>query len=142
MLTAVQGLIFGELEGAKAGPYRWLIHDRTLLLDVWEWLAFHADPWMRGILAEAGSEAALDFPDAKARPHTVLASPHRPSINPSVSQSGVDSCALLRRWHCGAISFLVGCDVLMSMSSSWTNWTHFLDQLCTSRLTSEGILCR
>ena len=81
VIDAVSELIFGELEGAKAGPFRW-IFDRQLLLDVWEWLAFHAEDWMHALLVQAGTQAALDLPDAKVRP------PSRAPVLPRTPASG------------------------------------------------------
>lgn len=58
----VAKLLFGELSGKKAGPFRW-IFDRRLLLHVWEWQAFQAEPWMRSILASAAAVASDQLPD-------------------------------------------------------------------------------
>ena len=38
-VAIVANLLFGEMNGPKAGPLRWVFH-RRLLLDVWEWHSF------------------------------------------------------------------------------------------------------
>lgn len=60
-------LLFGELDGPRAGALRW-IFPRDQLLDVWEWKAFNAPKWKSALLNTVMRKARLDFPDAEVRP--------------------------------------------------------------------------
>lgn len=62
--AVVADMVLGEFEGPKAGPLRWVFR-REELLDIWEWQAFHAAPWMLGIVARMSMRAAAEFPDSE-----------------------------------------------------------------------------
>jgi len=65
-LDALEALLFGALDGPKAGPFRWLVR-RPALPRVWEWVAFCAAPWKRALLSAVASQAAAEFPDRAVR---------------------------------------------------------------------------
>jgi hypothetical protein len=70
----VGDLLYGDLDGPKAGPLRWLLRPRDMLPDVWEFAAFASKPWMQALLVAAGRKAAMDFPDREVwnAPRAVL----------------------------------------------------------------------
>lgn len=76
----MQQLLYGEMEGPKAGPYRWVFADRNVLLDVWEWKSFHAVAWMLPIMGVVAAHAAASFPDLEVSPPPLTSQPTSSSI--------------------------------------------------------------
>jgi len=65
-MGAVADLLFSNADGRNAGPLRWVMH-RRLLLDVWEWAAFHCQPWEQGLLLHVACQAAAEYPDLQMK---------------------------------------------------------------------------
>ena len=60
----VASMLFGDLQGPKAGPLRWAIR-KDFLLALWEWKSFVAVPWQATVLALMARRADEDFSDKK-----------------------------------------------------------------------------
>ena len=45
----ISNMLFGELQGPRAGPLRWAFHKKNLSL-IWEWKGFVALPWQAAFM--------------------------------------------------------------------------------------------
>jgi len=88
----VGDILFGALDGPKAGPLRWIFSKRDSLPDIWEFTAFASEAWMQRLMLVVGQLAARDYPDAEVQAwlqksliHEKQAAPARGSTVPGGS---------------------------------------------------------
>ena len=60
----VANMIFGELQGPKAGPLRWAFNSK-ILLNIWEWKSFRAAMWQGAILEALAHRTADEYGNEK-----------------------------------------------------------------------------